>query len=565
MKKVLYVPLDDRPVNLDDVIKQGETAGIRVLTPPAEDVKNRMDTRKTDSGSTLLTTHSPVFGKPIRIRKFILDHAADADGFIISADMLVYGGLIGSRRLRTSPVAAYPDYDSEATQLLDVIRQLKQMYPEKPVYVLDTIMRMAANTFVEGTSLDVYNETRSFAQQPRQSAADLAGVLTSYDVKPDGTKFPAAVAFDKTHYYQARQHKLQTNYYILEQLARAGYIDFLAIGVDDSYIQGIQANEIALAERCIDDWLGGAGGQNPERAILLPEADGLGHSLLARMADRFYRRGDKTGYAIRYYGPHGSTIINVYEYMNLHQNILRHIDIVGGRYEEESPDAEILVITAAGQAAGAVSQLEANGQGRIPTVVIDCIGFVADRTVTEALLASRYAGRLLGYSSWNTYGNRTGLALGMAHARYMYVRTESRPSSLDQAVNAHGSLLFKRFLKDYYYKVLAIAEVRAYSNEHSLYKDVTANQHMRLFNAPADYAYLVELLRERMQTHTSALAMTNAFGIGAGQPSSNVSRVDEEEWTYADYARASLAPHNPDFIWGRAFEITLAPKVKLDD
>ncbi|MFC4099187.1 DUF4127 family protein [Paenibacillus xanthanilyticus] len=564
MKKVLYIPLDDRPVNLDDVIKQGESAGIRVLTPPPEDVKNRMDTQKTDAGSTLLTTHSPVFGKPLRIRQFILDHAADADGFIISADMLVYGGLIGSRRFRTTPVAAYPDYDAEATRLLDVIRQLKQTYPDKPVYVLDTIMRMAANTFVEGTSLDVYNETRAFAQQPRQSAEDLAGVLASYDVKPDGTSFPATVTFEKTHYYQARQHKLQTNYYILEQLARAGYIDFLAIGVDDSYIQGIQANEIALAERCIDDWLGGTDGQNPERAILLPEADGLGHSLLARMADRFYRRGDKTGYAIRYYGPHGSTIINAYEYMNLHQNIRRHIDIVGGRYEEDAPDAEILVITAAGQAGGAVSQLEANGQGLIPTLAIDCIGFVADRTVSEALLASRYTGRLLGYSSWNTYGNRTGLALGMAHARYMYLRTKSRASSPDQAVNAHGSLLFKRFLKDYYYKVLAIAEVRKYSNEHSLYVNVTANQHMQLFNAPADYAHMVELLQDRMQTHASALAMTNAFGIGAEPPSSNVSRIGEGEWRLADYARASLARDNPDFIWGRAFEITLSPKVKLD-
>ncbi|MFB9324544.1 DUF4127 family protein [Paenibacillus aurantiacus] len=561
MRKVLYVPLDDRPVNLDDVITQGEAAGIRVVTPPARDVRNRMDTEAAASGSTLLATHSPVFGKPKFIRQFILDHAADVDGFILSADMLVYGGLIGSRRLRDEPAGVYPDYDPAATHMLDVIRHIKQAYPHKPIFVLDTIMRMAANTFVEGTTLDIYNETRSFAQQPRKEAADLAGVLGSYDVKPDGSRFEATVTFDKTHYYHARRHKLQTNVYILEQLARSGYIDFLAIGVDDSYIQGIQANEIALAERCIDEWLGGTGGHNPERAILLPEADGLGHSLLARMADRLHRRGRRTAYAIRYYGPHGSTIINAYEYMSLHDNLLRHIDIVGGQCETQTPDAEILVITSASQAAGAVSQLEANGLGRIPTLVIDCTGFVADKTVSEALLGTPYTGMLLGYSSWNTYGNRIGLALGMAHARYAYLTTETRPSSLAAAVNAHGSLLFKRFLKDYFYKVLAIAEVRAYSNAHALYTNVTANQHMRLFNAPADYAYLVELLRDRMQTHTRALAASHAFGIGTAGASAAVRRICADEWEVAEYAGASLEPDNPDFIWGRAFEITLAPQV----
>jgi hypothetical protein len=40
MKKVLYVSLDDRPVNLDDVIMQGKSAGISVITPHAKDIKN---------------------------------------------------------------------------------------------------------------------------------------------------------------------------------------------------------------------------------------------------------------------------------------------------------------------------------------------------------------------------------------------------------------------------------------------------------------------------------------------------------------------------------------------
>src|SRR4051812_38653063 len=98
MKKVLYVPLDDRPVNLDDVILQGKSAGIEVITPNINAIQNRLDTQKTISGSTLLGTSSPRFGQTSNIRKFILNNASFVDGFIISTDMLAYGGLIGSRR-----------------------------------------------------------------------------------------------------------------------------------------------------------------------------------------------------------------------------------------------------------------------------------------------------------------------------------------------------------------------------------------------------------------------------------------------------------------------------------
>ena len=33
MRNVLYVPLDDRPVNLDDVIKLGQASGLNLITP----------------------------------------------------------------------------------------------------------------------------------------------------------------------------------------------------------------------------------------------------------------------------------------------------------------------------------------------------------------------------------------------------------------------------------------------------------------------------------------------------------------------------------------------------
>lgn len=174
-------------------------------------------------------------------------------------------------------------------------------------------------------------------------------------------------------------------------------------------------------------------------------------------------------------------------------------------------------------------------------------------------------GRLLGYSGWNTAGNKIGIALGMALARYAFLVTETQESVLEKALQSHGSLLFKRFLKDYYYKVLSIAEIRAYSRSHDQYSNVPANftdQHMLLFNSPKDYSHLLTMLREQMQAHTQALASRRAFiGIDSASAAANVKRIQGSTWSLATYTGASLELNNPDFKWGRAFEITLQPKV----
>lgn len=579
MKNVLYVPLDDRPVNLDDVIEQGKSAGLRLIMPHAADIRNRIDSRGTISGNEIVGTSSPAFGNTENIRRFILDHAASADGFIISVDMLVYGGLIGSRRLRTSGGAPYPRYDDEAIRLLDTIRRVKESYLNKPVFVLDTILRLATSVFVEGVSYEAYVESREFMGRPRREFAEFDHILEGYDLSDTGIPYENTVHFDKNRYYCTRQHKFKTNYYVLDRLLRPGYIDFLAVGVDDAKTQGAQINEIRFVENYIDRNLGGSGGRNPQRAVILPDADGLGHSLVARMASLLHCNGAKPSYAVNYYGPHGSTIINPYEYIDVHENILRHIDIIGGQtfpgpgdaepssVGVSAPDIEIIAITAADQASAAVSRIAANGADHRATVVLDFVGQgPADAAVTEALLGSKYTGEILGYSGWNTAGNKIGISLGMGHARYAYLVTETRARALQEAVNAHGSLLFKRFLKDYYYKGVVIREVRSEADRRTAYSNVQAVQSMdmTIYLDLDDYRAILTLLRDRMQTCSDALKAQNAFLNENTGPACNVMRIGGSGWSLAEYTEAFLAYTNPDFIWVRPFEITLSPVVALE-
>ena len=161
-----------------------------------------------------------------------------------------------------------------------------------------------------------------------------------------------------------------------------------------------------------------------------------------------------------------------------------------------------------------------------------------------------------------------GLSLGMGQARHTFLVTETSDSELNAAVNAHGSLLFKRFLKDYYFKRLAVAEVRSYSRTPSniRYDNLQASfadQYMRLFNTESAYQHVFTILRDQMQIQQTTLAGRNAFLIGTLAPTCNVKQIKGCSWTLAEYSTASLAYDNPGFIWWRTFEITLNPEVTL--
>ncbi|WP_315373336.1 DUF4127 family protein, partial [Paenibacillus xylanexedens] len=235
----------------------------------------------------------------------------------------------------------------------------------------------------------------------------------------------------------------------------------------------------------------------------------------------------------------------------------------GNPGENTGIDIEIIAITALDQVQAALEQLTLNSEQGLPSVLIDFVGKgPANVDVAEALLNSPYTGRVLGYSAWNTPGNKIGIAVGMGQSRYALITTEKHEHKLRDAMNAHGSLLFKRFLKDYYYKAVAIADIRTYSRAHALYTNVAtlSDQNMLLFNSEEDYAHLQTLLRDLMQTYTTALANKTAFQTG----NVAIKQICNDELSYATYSNALLEYTNPDFIWGRAFEITLNPQVTLN-
>ena len=119
-RRIVLLPVDARPVVRQQVVQLVATADIDVVTPP-----------------TALLGHFRVPADCHALAEWLQAEAPMADGFVISLDMLVYGGLVPSRFVQ----------DDLPTLLsrLDLIPRLKVRFPHKPVYVFLATMRISNN------------------------------------------------------------------------------------------------------------------------------------------------------------------------------------------------------------------------------------------------------------------------------------------------------------------------------------------------------------------------------------------------------------------------------------
>ncbi|HPX20370.1 MAG TPA: DUF4127 family protein, partial [Bacilli bacterium] len=105
MKKILYLPLDERPCNWTFPKELFSTSEVEITAIP----ENLKGYKKRGSDVNL-------------VRKFVKENAKKANGLVISLDMLIYGGLIPSRL----------HYETKETLLerLTVLEEIKREMPE---------------------------------------------------------------------------------------------------------------------------------------------------------------------------------------------------------------------------------------------------------------------------------------------------------------------------------------------------------------------------------------------------------------------------------------------------
>lgn len=393
----VYLPMDDRPVNLEYVQESAKAANVEVITPPMAMLAGRQNAGNVD-----------------RLWEWLNINAAAADALVVSSDSLIYGGLVSSRTHELS----WSDLENR----LERFRQLRQRFPALPVYVFGTVMRTPRMS--AGSTEPAYYETYGpmiFQITALEDKAELRGLSSNeqHQYRQLLSRVPSSAMEDW-------RRRRALNFDVNQQLqcsVGSGIISFLLLGRDDSSPYSASNQEGRRLDRSGSDLATG-------KYVSLPGADNLGMSLLVRAINnsRFQIPFVRVFYAS---GSAGSTVAS-YEDRPLGVTIPQHIRLMGGLLVEwtNNPDLVLAVNTPndgrtreAGDPGNSnvlrpeirrfVDRIEMEMNAGNHVAVGD-VSFAngADNSLIQEIGRRDLALRLAAYSGWNTAGNTLGYAIG---------------------------------------------------------------------------------------------------------------------------------------------------------
>ncbi len=402
MKKVVLLPLDERPCNTKFPTALFESQQLHVVTP------ERMGWAKTPADTDELA-------------QFLFRECRGADGLVVSMDMLLYGGLVPSRIHHISR--------EELLRRLDTLRQLKRTYPSLRIFAFDCIMRCPtySNSQEEpdyygrcGAEIHAFGVARHKAM-----LGDAEQMRREKELRQ---QIPAG---DLEDYLSRRERNLSLNLAVLD-LAQEGIVDFLAIPQDDAAPYGLTALDQQKIRTAIREK------RLQSRVMLYPGADELGMTLLARMVNQIENRCPSV-YPL-YASAGAPFVIPPFEDRPLAETVRYQIAAAGCRPAACPEQADIIMaITApAANITGAAHQNRLDfdydvGRSLTPFFTELCFWMDAGKPVTicdnaytnggdlELLSMLDASGRMMdvaGYAGWNTSSNTMGTAIAQG-VRYL--------------------------------------------------------------------------------------------------------------------------------------------------
>lgn len=424
---VAYIPLDDRPVNVERIEYLAASAGITLLMPDSSLFATRLDGQPQNSGGQ------------IGDRKALLDWLksveSKADIFVISLDQMLSGGLVGSRWLD----------NTDLTFEYEVADYIISLTKKKQVYLFDTVMRLASTTGFGGYGMNEYSALRSYAATARKQLAGDAltveNIIAGYRTGTDGRIIPTSLSEKAlTKYFASRSRKLRLADYIF---TNSGDDMFCFVGIDDSTPQiSIQTNEINY----ITSLLGTNGS-------LFTGTDELAMMCFSRLTtDRLGTLSVST----EYFGGAENQTADSFDVDSLAVCLEKHYDGMQlVRTDSADADLHVLVLTrpVTGSAAANSQKLTdtyrkyaADGK---PVAIIDISG--NPTTLANRLIGSGAdLGYIFGYSSWNTAANSIGISLSNAACRLAHLKYDKADTDENRAGFVR-SVVFS-FCKDIGYK-----------------------------------------------------------------------------------------------------------------
>lgn len=394
MKKIVLLPLDERPCNAAFPGKLFAGEALQIITPPC------LGSKKTPADYEAL-------------RSFLETACRDADGLVLSLDMLLYGGLLPSR-LHNLPREVL-------RARLDWLRELKRRNPGLTVYGFQCIMRCPAYSSDD-------EEPDYYGQYGRQihlcgslSHRAQLGLCSREEAEAMEAAIPASALED---YRSRRALNLSMNKAALE-LVSQGILDFLVIPQDDSAPYGYTALDQQEVRSAI------AAARLQTKVLMYPGADEVGLTLIARMLLK--DREERPRVSLRYAAHNAPNVIPAYEDRTLGETVKAHLLAAGCRLWDNAETADFILALSCpgGKMEEAAAQPVRNAAYCVERSLTEFVWELADWVKAGkrvVLCDNAYAngadlelldqldqlgilGRFSGYAGWNTSSNSMGTAI----------------------------------------------------------------------------------------------------------------------------------------------------------
>ena len=458
---IAYVPLDDRPDNVERVVYLAESVGYTLAMPEADLYRTRLDGQPANENGTQ-------YGDLAALYEWVLaQEAAGCDRYMLSMDQLLSGGLVNSRHTAESLTVTLSDGRTMTdTELLERLLTALAADGNNRVWLLDSVMRLAPTVGYAGFGIEEYNALRSYGAAPRKEASGaeltVEAVTADYRLGGGGAVL-AAVDFGLTEsqtdeYLSARRRKLELSDRMMEVVSGREYGNFrVLIGIDDSSEEdSIQKNEIAYLRSRLR-----AGD------ALLSGVDDLAFKAVAKLYLEECGWSGGTA-AVRYFGGSEKEPACAYDFQPLDDIMEEHLAFFAltrsGNYR--AAGLQVLVLTQPQDAENSGSYytqlIEALKECREmgwPTILIDAGNGAYGTTFHEALTEQVELGWLLSYAGFLDMAIVTGTALSHGVARYAHLEHGATSPGEEKAF---AKTLADSILKDFCYKNVVREDLLAY-------------------------------------------------------------------------------------------------------
>lgn len=470
-RRIVALPVDGRPVVRAQVQMLAACAGWDLAMPEVGELGHLRRPAERDALAAWLVAQAP-----------------SADGFIISIDMLAYGGLVPSRFI-----------DDTAEQLaarLDILRALKAAAPDKPIYAFAATMRISNNNVNEeekeywsefGEAIWRWSYYVDRSEQTNHPD-DLAAASSAAEA------MPAAIRED---YLATRARNALITRQALHMVA-TGVIDRLILPQDDTAEYGLNISE----RRVLESSVAALGLQ--DKVAIYPGADEVMHTLTAHLVNRLEGAAPLSFYVHCSDPANVGSLRALYEDRPVLDSVSCQVAAAGARLVQSADDADvILAVHTSGTAQGDWAM-----QKPLPK------GQPLSMHWVEALAGWHAAGKRVAVVDL-AYANGGDPAMVGALARALPLRALAAYAGWNTASNSIGSLVAQCSLARADYSAPANREVLALRLLEDLLYQSVLRQAVRLGARDSDFdaAALRTRVADMFTSHANAWAAGHALGF----------------------------------------------------